>query len=216
VTHTLPIDAYGSSRPLPDDGGTSHLCVVDEQGNAVACTETINLVFGSLVPVPEYGFILNDEMDDFLARQGKANAFGLDHADLNRPEAKKRPLSSMTPTIVLKNGEDGEAGDPVLLAGASGGPRIISGTIEASLNVLVFDMPAVEAVTRPRFHHQWHPDVLELEGEIAGGALEEALKKLGHHTKRRDRIAAVQIIRRVKEGWQPASDPRKGGVPGGY
>ncbi|HYE63338.1 MAG TPA: gamma-glutamyltransferase [Phycisphaerales bacterium] len=216
LTHVLPIEAYGSASPLPDDGGTSHLCVVDEMGNAVACTETINLVFGSLVAVPEYGFILNDEMDDFLARKGKANAFGLDHADLNRPEAKKRPLSSMTPTIVLKNGEDGKPGDPVLLAGASGGPRIISGTIEASLNVLVFDMPALEAVSRARFHHQWHPDVLELEGEIAGGALEEALKKLGHTTKRRDRIAAVQIIRRVKDGWQPASDPRKGGVPAGY
>jgi gamma-glutamyltranspeptidase/glutathione hydrolase len=216
LTHTLPIDAYGSARPLPDDGGTSHLCVVDEQGNAVACTETINLIFGSLVPVPEYGFILNDEMDDFLARAGKPNAFGLDHADLNRPEPRKRPLSSMTPTIVLKNGEDGTPGDPVLLAGASGGPRIISGTIEAALNVLVFDMPASEAVGRPRFHHQWHPDVLEVEGEIAGGELEESLKKLGHKTKRRDRIAAVQIIRRVTEGWQPASDPRKGGVPAGY
>jgi gamma-glutamyltranspeptidase/glutathione hydrolase len=104
----------------------------------------------------------------------------------------------------------------VLLAGGSGGPRIISGTIQASLNVLVFDMPALEAVSRARFHHQWHPDVLELEGPMAGGNVEGALKKLGHKTKQRDRIAAVQIIRRVKGGWEAASDPRKGGVPGGY
>jgi gamma-glutamyltranspeptidase/glutathione hydrolase len=213
---TRPIESYGTASPLPDDAGTSHLCVIDEKGNAVSCTETINLVFGSLVPVPEYGFVLNNEMDDFLARQGQPNAFGLDHADLNRPQAGKRPLSSMTPTIVLETREDGTPGDPVLLAGGSGGPRIISGTIQAALNVLVFDMPAPDAVSRPRFHHQWHPDALELEGDIAGGVLEDALKARGHATKRRDRIAAVQIIRRVKEGWQPASDPRKGGVPGGY
>jgi gamma-glutamyltranspeptidase / glutathione hydrolase len=211
-----PIESYGTASPLPDDAGTSHLCVIDEKGNAVSCTETINLVFGSLVPVPEYGFILNNEMDDFLARQGRANAFGLDHADLNRPEPGKRPLSSMTPTIVLETRADGSPGDPVLLAGGSGGPRIISGTIQATLNVLLFDMPAPHAVASPRFHHQWHPDALELEGDIAGGALEASLKGMGHATRRRDRIAAVQIIRRVKEGWQPASDPRKGGVPGGY
>ncbi len=213
--HTKDIDSYGTATPLPDDAGTSHLCVVDEQGNAVSCTETINLVFGSLVPVPEFGFILNDEMDDFLARAGKPNAFGLDHADLNRPAPRKRPLSSMTPTIVLK-GDDIAHADPILLAGGSGGPRIISGTIQAVLNVLVFNMSAAEAVGRPRFHHQWHPDVLELEEQLAGGEVEKSLQALGHHTKRRDRIAAVQIIRAVRGGLGAASDPRKGGVPAGY
>lgn len=214
LNHTKDIESYGTATPLPDDAGTSHLCVVDEHGNAVSCTETINLVFGSLVAVPEYGFFLNDEMDDFLARQGHANAFGLDHADLNRPGAKKRPLSSMTPTIVVKGDDAG--GEAMLLAGASGGPRIISGTIEAVLNMLVFDMTAGDAVSKPRFHHQWHPDVLELEEGLAGGELEKALQALGHTTKRRDRIAAVQVIKRLREGLQPASDPRKGGVPGGY
>lgn len=213
VERVLPIEEYGSAAPLPDDHGTSHLCVIDEKGNAVACTETINLIFGSLVPVTEFGFILNDEMDDFLARQGKANAFGLDHAILNRPQAGKRPLSSMTPTIVLEAQKDGA---PVLLAGGSGGPRIISGTIQATLNVLVFDMAASEALGAPRFHHQWHPDLLELEKPLAGGATEAALRARGHTTKDRAKIAAVQIIRAVEGGWQPGSDPRKGGVPAGY
>jgi gamma-glutamyltranspeptidase/glutathione hydrolase len=216
LAHTKPIESYGTAAPLPDDHGTSHLCVIDEKGNAVSCTETINLVFGSLVPVPEYGFILNDEMDDFLARQGRANAFGLDHANLNRPEPGKRPLSSMTPTMVLKTNKDGSLGDTVLLAGGSGGPRIISGTIEATLNVLVFNMPASEALSKPRFHHQWHPDTLELEEQLAGTETDKALQALGHNTKRRDRIAAVQIIRAAEGGWQPGSDPRKGGVPAGY
>jgi gamma-glutamyltranspeptidase/glutathione hydrolase len=216
LKHTKPIETYGTATPFPDDHGTSHLCVIDEKGNSVSCTETINLVFGSLVAVPEYGFFLNDEMDDFLARQGHANAFGLDHATLNRPQAGKRPLSSMTPTMVLKTGADGKLGDPVLLAGGSGGPRIISGTIQATLNVLVFDMPASEALSKPRFHHQWHPDVLELEEQVAGTPLDKALQEMGHTTKRRDRIAAVQIIRAAPGGWQAGSDPRKGGVPAGY
>jgi gamma-glutamyltranspeptidase/glutathione hydrolase len=216
LKRTRPIESYGTATPPPEDHGTSHLCVIDEKGNSVACTETINLVFGSLVPVPEYGFILNDTMDDFLARAGHANAFGLDHATLNRPEAGKRPLSSMTPTIVLGSNKDGSLGEPMLLAGGSGGPRIISGTIQASLNVLVFDMPASEAVGKPRFHHQWHPDVLELEEQLARTPTETALQQLGHTTKRRDRIAAVQIIRAAPGGWQAASDPRKGGAPAGY
>jgi gamma-glutamyltranspeptidase / glutathione hydrolase len=216
LEHTKPIESYGTATPPPEDHGTSHLCVIDEKGNSVSCTETINLVFGSLVPVPEYGFILNDEMDDFLARKGHANAFGLDHATLNRPEPGKRPLSSMTPTMVLTTNKDGSLGEPVLLAGGSGGPRIISGTIEATLNVLLFDMPAGEALSKPRFHHQWHPDVLELEEQLAGTPTDKALQELGHTTKRRDRIAAVQIIRAVPGGWQAGSDPRKGGVPAGY
>ncbi len=156
-------------------------------------------------------------MDDFLARQGHANAFGLDHATLNRPQAGKRPLSSMTPTMVLKTGADGKLGDPVLLAGGSGGPRIIQWNDSGrQLNVLVFDMPAGEALSKPRFHHQWHPDVLELEEQLAGTAVDKALQELGHTTKRRDRIAAVQIIRAAPGGWQAGSDPRKGGVPAGY
>jgi gamma-glutamyltranspeptidase/glutathione hydrolase len=211
ATHTLATEAYGSAAPLPVDAGTSHLSAIDADGGAVACTETINLIFGSLLPVPEFGFILNDEMDDFVTRTGRANAFGLDHADLNRPEPGKRPLSSMTPTIIVK-------GDTVqLIAGGAGGPRIINGTIQAALNVLLFDMGADDALARPRFHHQWHPDLLQLEPALyAQGDLVKALEAKGHKVGPREVVASVQIIRSSKGGWQAGSDPRKGGVPAGY
>ncbi len=217
--HTLGSDQYGTrpSRPsevpqLPDDHGTSHLSAVDRWGNAVACTETVNLIFGSLIAVPEYGFVLNDEMDDFSTRPGKPNAFGLIQSERNAPAPGKRPLSSMTPMIATD-----ERG-VLLVAGGSGGPRIITGTLEAALNVLVFDMPAMEAVSRPRFHHQWKPDRVGLEDPLRGTPLESGLKALGHSTERRDMVGTVQLVRRAASGrgWDAASDPRKGGVAAGY
>lgn len=206
----LPHEAYGSAEPLPEDHGTSHLCAVDQWGGAVSCTETINLGFGSLLPVPEYGFILNDEVDDFVTREGVANAFGLSHAALNRPQPGKRPLSSMTPTIVVKDGK------AVLLAGGSGGPRIISGTIQVTLNTLWLGMPPTEALSKPRFHHQWQPDQLQMEAALKTPENIAALDALGHKTGARSAVAAVQIIIAVPGGWQAGSDPRKGGVPAGY
>jgi gamma-glutamyltranspeptidase/glutathione hydrolase len=233
LDRTQPEDHYGTSDLVPEDHGTSHLCVVDRWGNAVGCSETINLVFGSLVAVDGYGFILNDTVDDFLTRTGRPNAFGLDHAALNRPTPRKRPLSSMTPTIVIseprdlskpalngpirKVGELSKDAKPKFLAGGSGGPRIISGTIQATLNALVFDMDPVDALSRPRFHHQWHPHVLQLEkGLISLPVATELKDKYGHEVGPRDPVAAVQIIKAVDGGWAPASDPRKGGAPAGY
>lgn len=233
LDRTQPEDHYGTSDLVPEDHGTSHLCVVDRWGNAVGCSETINLVFGSLVAVDGYGFILNDTVDDFLTRTGRPNAFGLDHAALNRPTPGKRPLSSMTPTIVIseprdlskpalngpirKVGELSKDAKPKFLAGGSGGPRIISGTIQATLNALVFDMDPVDALSRPRFHHQWHPHVLQLEkGLISLPVATELKDKYGHEVGPRDPVAAVQIIKAVDGGWAPASDPRKGGAPAGY
>lgn len=200
-----------------DDRGTSHLCVVDQWGGAVACTETINLEFGSLLAVPDFGFCLNNEMDDFLTVRGEANAFGLTQSERNLPEAGKRPLSSMSPTIVLD-----EAGQVVAVAGASGGPRIITGTSQALLNALVLRKSAGEAVASPRLHHQWSPDVLRYEPAwtgMAGGA--EALNGLrarGHECRELDgSVGIVQLIVREKDGgWHAASDPRKGGKPAGH
>lgn len=217
LNSVAPIESYGTASPPPEDHGTSHLCVIDKDGSAVSCTETVNLIFGSMVTVDGYGFVLNDEMDDFLTRRGYANAFGLDHADLNRPGPKKRPLSSMTPTIVADTNLDGSVGPVRLIAGASGGPRIISGTIETALNVLAWDMPAQEAVAAPRFHHQWHPDRLDLEPALSANAgLKDALKDIGHTLGARNAVGNVQIIRSRPGGWQPACDPRKGGAPAGY
>ncbi len=211
---------YGSAMPPPIDGGTSHLSVVDDSGMAVALTETINLAYGSLVPVPGFGFVLNNQMDDFTTEPGMPNAFGLVQSDRNLPAPGKRPLSSMSPTIVLDS--DGAV---ELVVGASGGPRIITATLQVILGVLDHGMSVGEAVARPRLHHQWMPDVLEFEPGWAAGASAAAdaaadpvaaMEALGHRTGRRDGVGVVQAIL-VREGVRrAASDPRKGGRPAGH
>lgn len=211
-----PLD-YGSAATasLPDDSGTSHLSVVDAQGNAVAATETINTAFGSLLPVPEFGFCLNNEMDDFTTSRAP-NAYGLLQSDRNRPEPGKRPLSSMSPTIVL------EGGEVVAVVGGSGGPRIITGTTQVLLRLTAADQPARDAVAGPRLHHQWSPDVVRMEpgdwssawaGERA--VLEAGLRARGHEVGEIDAVGVVQAIkRRAHDGLlEAASDPRKGGAP---
>ncbi len=210
-TRTQPASVYGSRAQIVEDGGTSHFSVVDRWGNAVACTETINLVFGSLVAVPEFGFVLNDQMDDFLTRRGRVNAFGLRQSERNLPGAGKRPLSSMSPTIVL----DDEG--VLAVAGASGGPRIITGTMQALMRTLAGDS-AGASVARPRLHHQWIPDRLDLEPDaFTGVGQRAALEGFGHELGERVEIGSVQLIRRARSGtgWDAASDPRKGGRPAG-
>ena len=203
-------ETYGTHGALPVDGGTSHVSVVDEWGGAVAMTETINLGFGSLVGVDEYGFVLNNEMDDFTTVRGKANAFGLVQSDRNMPEPGKRPLSSMSPTIVLD--ADGRV---MVIAGASGGPRIITGTMQAIIHALG-GMDAGGAVAAPRVHHQWLPDRLDFEGGF-GEEIRTLMRDRGHRIGQRDAVGNVQLIKRDPEGkgWQAASDPRKGGTPAG-
>lgn len=199
-----------------EDGGTSHLSVVDQWGGAVACTETINLAFGSLVMVEAWGVVLNNEMDDFTARPGEPNAFGLVQSARNAPAPGKRPLSSMTPTIVLD-----ESGGVVAVLGASGGPRIISATAQVLAMVLA-GVEAGRAVRAPRLHHQWQPDVVRLEswGGADWGRIAESLRALGHTIEPIGVVAQVQLIARetTPEGaaqWHAASDPRKGGRPAG-
>ncbi len=210
LAHTLPIESYGTAAPLPPDGGTSHLSVIDANGMAVACTETINLVYGSLLTVTAYGIILNDEMDDFTTRPDRPNAFGLRQSPRNSPQPGKRPLSSMSPTIVLENGR------AVLVAGGSGGPRIISATVQCLLDCLLFDMTPQEAVAAPRFHHQWLPNVLEFEPGWGDAEVIEALRGMGHEIGCRPEIGVVQIVQSGPAGVRAASDPRKGGAPAGY
>lgn len=211
---TLPTERYGvvpapNAEPI-EDAGTSHLSVIDRWGNAVACTETINLVFGSRIAVPELGIVLNNEMDDFLTRVGEGNAFGLVQSRRNLPSPGKRPLSSMSPTIVLN-----EHGDVVAVVGASGGPRIISGTTQALLNALHFGMPADEAIASARWHHQWRPDAVFLEPSLVG-TLGPKLIENGHETRERPDVGVVQLLVRRNGVIEAASDPRKGGAPAGY
>lgn len=198
---------YGTHDALPADAGTSHLSVVDRWGGAVACTETINLGFGSLVGVDGYGFVLNNEMDDFTTVLGVANAFGLTQSGRNLPEVGKRPLSSMSPTIVL----DGEG--VLIVVGGSGGPRIITGALQVLLNA-ASGMDAGEAVAAPRLHHQWMPDRVELEPGASGWG--DGLRARGHRVGSQEAVGNVQLIKRGARGWQAASDPRKGGRPAGH
>lgn len=212
----IPLDRARKSDeasvlPPPDDAGTSHFCVYTSDGMAVSCTETINLLFGSLLAVEQWGIVLNNEMDDFATRPGEANAFGLVQSHRNAPAPGKRPLSSMSPTIVLE-------GEQVrLIAGASGGPRIINGTLQVMLNVLLFDMSPEDALAVSRLHHQWMPDVVQFEQAWSDGTVIDALEAMGHATKRRPTVGKVQLIEILPTGEiVPASDPRKEGTPAGW
>jgi gamma-glutamyltranspeptidase/glutathione hydrolase len=205
---TLSMEKYGRFT-LSDDGGTSHFSVMDGQGNAVACTETINLTFGSFVVVPEFGILLNNQMDDFTANPGKPNAFGLIQSKANAVEPGKKPLSSMTPTIVV---EDGQA---TYACGASGGPRIITATLQSLLNHLVFGMEPAAAVAAPRFHHQWSPEELLLERSLMSTTSTE-LAARGHKLQQASGLAATQAAGRADNLLLGGSDPRKHGHPAGH
>ena len=204
-TTTQAVDAYGSTKPPRDDDGTTHISVVDAQGNMLACTSTINTSFGSMVYVPTWGLIMNNEMDDFSAQPGVPNAFGLIGNEQNAIAPRKRPLSSMSPTLVLRKGE------PFMVAGGSGGPTIITGTLMALLRVIDFGQSPTEAVTAARLHHQWIPHKLFFESEDP--ALIKPLKDAGHEVITRPAFNSVQVIVRTPQGWEAVSDPRKKGRP---
>jgi gamma-glutamyltranspeptidase/glutathione hydrolase len=208
LQHTKPTNTYGVVGPPPDDSGTSHYSVIDSEGMTVAATETINGTFGSMVAVPELGFILNNEMDDFTTIRGEANLFGLRQSDWNVPEPGKRPLSSMSPTILLKDGKTAAT------AGASGGPRIITGTLQVLLRIIYEGRTPVDAIAAPRLHHQWLPENLLLEK----GALimQPSLEAFGHTVKETGGVGVVQAIRVHDGEYEPAADPRKGGRAAGY
>jgi gamma-glutamyltranspeptidase/glutathione hydrolase len=153
---------------------TTHYSVVDKLGNAVSVTYTINSYFGAKVIAGSTGFFLNDEMDDFTAKPGVANAFGLVQGKANAIAPGKRPLSSMTPTIVLKDGK------PVLVVGTPGGSRIITTVLEVIVNVIDHGMTLQEAVDAPRIHHQWFPDTIAAEPFALSKDTEKALTAMGY------------------------------------
>jgi gamma-glutamyltranspeptidase/glutathione hydrolase len=205
---THPPEFYGS-KTLVEDHGTSHYSVLDRFGNVVSATETVNTYFGSKVVIPGTGIVMNNEMDDFSIQPGVPNTFGLIGNENNAIQPGKKPLSSMTPTIILKNKK------PFMVVGASGGPRIITGTLQAILNAIDFGMNAEEAVSMPRFHHQWMPDKLNIEREMPSDVRENLVKK-GYQLAISENESVVQTIL-VRDGKiTGASDPRKGGFPEGY
>lgn len=208
---TLSVGDYGSTAPPRTDSGTSHFSIVDSRGGAVSGTETINTSFGSLLVVPEFGFCLNNEMDDFTTVSGRANAYGLVQSDKNLPAPGKRPLSSMTPTIVLDRTDI-----PVLLSGASGGPRIISAVAQTLLEPN--PLGGTQELDQPRLHHQWLPFEVGYEPGVPKEIL-AGLADRGHGLKARGTVGVAQTIRRVQTQtgwvWRAQSDPRKGGRPAG-
>jgi gamma-glutamyltranspeptidase/glutathione hydrolase len=206
----LPAPGLG---PIPTgEGGTTHLSVTDARGDAVAITQTVNLLFGSGITVPGTGIVLNDEMDDFSVAPNRPNAFGLvDTRGRNAVAPGKRPLSSMTPTLVL---EDGRVR---MVTGSPGGPRIISTVLLTILNVFDYGMNVSQAVAAPRFHDQWVPDRLDVEPETVADVVAN-LKRMGHHVvvEPEDWSSAQAIVVDPRTGWQlGGSDPRSDGLAAG-
>jgi gamma-glutamyltranspeptidase/glutathione hydrolase len=189
---------------------TTHLSVVDGSGNAVALTTTINDLFGSGVTVTGAGFLLNDEMDDFAAKVGTPNMFGLVQGEANAIAPGKRMLSAMTPTIVLDS-----AGAPLLVTGARGGPRIITAVFQVMSNVIDYDMDIGAAVHAPRIHHQHLPDALTYEPSGLDAARLDSLRALGHELRSGYVATAPSILRRGGV-WTGVPDPRTGGLAEGY
>jgi gamma-glutamyltranspeptidase/glutathione hydrolase len=196
--------SYGTMTPPPNDAGTSHVSVIAPDGSAVACTTTINTTFGALLGARGTGILLNNELDDFSFPA--PNLFGLSPGTSNRIAPGKRPASSMAPTVAV---EDGHA---TVAVGASGGPLIISATLEVLSNVLDFGMPPEAAVAAPRVHHQWQPEVLLVEPGVP--ALDrQLLERLGHRVREIPGVAAVSLATaRPRAGAAGSGDPRKGGA----
>lgn len=166
---------------------TTHYNVVDAKGNAAAVTYTLNNSFGNGITVPGLGFLLNDEMDDFAAKPGVPNMFGVTGGDANAIEPGKRPLSSMTPTIITKDGKF------FMAVGAPGGSRITTGVLQVILDVLDFHLNPQDAVDLPRFHHQWKPDTLYLQNGFPADT-EAALARMGYPIKPISGVARVEAI----------------------
>jgi gamma-glutamyltranspeptidase/glutathione hydrolase len=182
---------------------TTHYSIVDQEGNAVAVTYTLNNGYGSGVTVPGAGFLLNDEMDDFAAKPGEPNMFGLVQGESNAIAPGKRPLSSMTPTIILKDGR------PFMVLGAPGGPMIITAVFQVILNVIDFGMNAQDAIDFPRIHDQWKPDRLDTESTISPDTVAQ-LQHMGYQTQTANpsEHARVEAIL-ISDGWlQGAVDGR--------
>jgi len=190
---------------------TTHFCVADEEGNWVSCTATINTSFGSKVVIPGTGVVMNDEMDDFSIQAGVPNHFGLVGAEANSIAPGKHPLSSMSPTIVFKDGE------PVIALGAAGGPKIITAVLLELVDMLDLGMTPQQAVASPRIHEQWSPDVLYVESKLPA-ELKKGLARRGHNIEISSAMAVSQIIARSPDGkgFTGAADPRANGATAGW
>jgi gamma-glutamyltranspeptidase/glutathione hydrolase len=211
ATTARPSASIQPNNPIPyESDQTTHYSVTDQHGNAVSVTYTLNFNFGSGIVAAGTGILLNNEMDDFSAKHGVENAFGLIGGDANAIAPYKRPLSSMTPTIVLKNQK------AWLVTGSPGGSRIISTVLQTLINSIDFQMNPAEVAAVPRIHHQWLPDEIRVEKGISADTL-ELLKQKGHKIVQKSTMGRTQTIHILPVGIYGYSDPRNpDGATRGY
>ena len=200
-----PSGAIRAGTPPREGDNTTHYSIVDRFDNAVSNTYTLNLSYGVGLVAEGTGVLLNNEMDDFAAKPNAPNAFGLVGGDANAPAPGKRPLSSMTPTVVLKRGK------PYLVTGTPGGSRIITTVLQIVLNSIDHRMNAADAVSAPRIHHQWLPDELRVESDLPAASV-SSLKARGHNVLTPLPRGSANSIRVTPRGFEGAADPRTRGA----
>ncbi|MGS2722358.1 gamma-glutamyltransferase [Porticoccus sp. GXU_MW_L64] len=199
----LSSDEIKPGNPAPyESPDTTHFSVMDKYGNAVSNTYTLNFSYGSGIVIPGTGILMNNEMDDFSSKPGVPNAFGLVGGEANSIQPTKRPLSSMTPSMILKDGK------PFVVTGSPGGSRIISTVLQVLVNVMDHNMNMAEAIHAPRIHHQWLPDQLELEPGYSPDTI-KLLKQKGQKVKKGQTMGSVQTIMWKDGRFYGASDPRR-------
>jgi gamma-glutamyltranspeptidase/glutathione hydrolase len=207
---TPPADIRPGTAAEFEGRNTTHFSVIDRDGNAVSNTYTLNFSYGLGLVAEGTGVLLNNELDDFTSKPGTANAYGLVGYNANLPGPGKRPLSSMTPTIVLK------AGKPFLITGSPGGSRIISAVLQVIVNAIDFKMPIGQAVSAPRLHQQWQPEDVYVEPGFAPDVL-EALEKRGHKIVATPPHTSTNSIEVTAEGYVGAADRRtRGSLAAGF
>jgi gamma-glutamyltranspeptidase/glutathione hydrolase len=209
-----PSHQLSNSNPLKNESPeTTHYSIIDHQGNAVANTYTLNFSFGTGIMVPNAGFLLNNQMDDFSAKPGVPNAYGLIGSTANAIAPQKRMLSSMSPTIILK------ANQPFLITGSPGGSQIITTTLQIIMNVIDHQMNIQEAVNAVRIHHQWLPDELRIEEGLSADTI-NLLKEKGHQIMIKRTMGAASSIfidnHQKPHLFHGAADPRRGGLALGF
>jgi gamma-glutamyltranspeptidase/glutathione hydrolase len=192
-----------------ESSNTTHFSIVDAEGNAVSLTYTLNNSFGSAVTATGLGFLLNDEMDDFAAKPGVPNLYGLIQGEANAIAPHKTPLSAMSPTIIVRDGK------LRAVLGTPGGPTIINSVLQVALNIMDFGMNAQEAVDQPRIHHQWMPDEIEAEDTLSPDTL-DLLRQRGHRVNVRRQIGEMAVILLDGNWLQGAPDGRTEGVAKGF
>jgi gamma-glutamyltranspeptidase/glutathione hydrolase len=189
---------------------TTHFSVYDKNGNAVSVTTTLNGHYGSRTVVGGAGFLLNNEMDDFSIKPGVPNMYGAIGADANAIAPGKRMLSSMTPTIVLKDNK------PFIVAGTPGGTTITTSVFQTLVNILEFDMSTEDAVNKPKFHHQWLPDEIFVEADFPQ-AVRQQLQQMGYKVTQRGAIGRTEVIRIEPNGsFEAVADKRGDDSVAGY